>query len=99
MARMVRTWVVRLELSRDDDGSLSDEGIRALTDALAKQSVRPVLARGDSGTIHVQLTLDARDDQTARSFAERLLRDGANAVWAALGLPPFTIAFVDTARA
>ncbi len=92
---MVKAWLVRLELARDDDGSLSDEGIGALTDLLAEDHVKPVLTRGDSGTVLVQLTLDARDEMAARSAAEHLLRDGANTVWSARGLPPFTIAFVD----
>jgi hypothetical protein len=92
---MVKTWLVRLELARDDDGSLSDEGIDALTDLLAEDHVKPVLTRGDSGTVLVQVTLDARDEMAARSAAEHLLRDGANTVWSAQGLPPFTIAFVD----
>ena len=93
---MVRTWLVRLELARDDDGSLSDEGIDALTRLLAESHVKAVLSRGDSGTILVQLTLDARDAMAARSAAERALREGANSVWQARGLPPFTIAFVDS---
>jgi hypothetical protein len=93
--RMVKTWLVRLELARDDDGSLSDEGIGALTDLLAANHVKPVLTRGDSGTIFVQVTLDARNDMAARSAAEDMLRNGANTVWSARGLPPFTIAFVD----
>jgi hypothetical protein len=92
---MVKTWLVRLELARDDDGSLSDEGIDALTRLLAEDHVQPVLARGDSGTVLVQMTLDARDVMAARSAAEHMLRDGANTVWSALGLPPFTIAFLD----
>jgi len=95
---MVETWLVRLELARDDDGSLSDEGIVALTDLLAEDHVKPVLTRGDSGTVLVQVTLDARDDMAARSAAERMLRDGANTVWSARGLPPFTIAFTDVAE-
>jgi len=93
--RMVRTWLVRLELARDDDGSLSNEGIDALTKLLAKDHVEPLLTRGESGTILVQMTLDARDDMAARSAANQILRDGANAVWSALGLPPFTITFLD----
>jgi hypothetical protein len=97
--RMVKTWLVRLELARDDDGSLSDEGVDALARLLAEQHVKPVLTRGDSGTILVQMTLDARDDRTAKSAAEHMLRDGANTVWSALGLPPFTIAFVDATQA
>ncbi len=92
---MVKTWLVRLELARDDDGALSDEGVDALSRLLAEQDVKPALTRGDSGTILVQMTLVARDDRTAKSAAERMLRDGANTVWSALGLPPFTIAFVD----
>jgi len=44
------------------------------------------------------VTLDARDDMAARSAAERMLRDGANTVWSARGLPPFTIAFTDVAE-
>jgi len=95
---MIKSWVVRLELARDDDGSLSDEGIDALTRLLAEEHVKPVLTRGDSGTVLVQVTLDARDDMAARSTAEHMLRDGANSVWSALGLPPFTIAFLDAAE-
>ncbi len=92
---MVKTWLVRLELARDDDGSLSDEGVDSLTHLLAEDNVQPVITRGDSGTVLVQMTLDARDDMAARSVAERMLREGANQVWSALGLPPFTIAFRD----
>jgi hypothetical protein len=92
---MVKTWLIRVELARDDDGSLSDDGIVALTELLAADHLKPVLTRGDSGTVLVQVTLDARDDTTARSAAERMLRAGANKVWSDLGLPPFTIAFVD----
>jgi hypothetical protein len=95
---MVKTWLVRLELARDDDGSLSDEGIEALTDLLAADHVEPVLTRGDSGTVLVQVTLDAKNDMAARSAAERMLRDGASTVWSARGLPPFTIAFTDVAE-
>ena len=95
---MVKSWVVRLELARDDDGSLSDEGIDALTRLLAEEHVKPVLTRGDSGTVLVQVALDARDDMAARSAAEHMLRDGANSVWSALGLPPFTIVFLDAAE-
>jgi hypothetical protein len=92
---MVKTWLVRLELARDDDGSLDDGGIDALTDLLAEDRGKPVLTRGDSGTVLVQLTLDAKNEMAARSAAEHMLRDGANTVWSARGLPPFTIAFVD----
>jgi hypothetical protein len=95
---MIKTWLVRLELARDDDGALSDEGLDALTDLLAEEHVKPALTRGDSGTVLVQVTLDARDEMTARSAAERMLREGANTVWSARGLPPFTIAFVDVSE-
>jgi hypothetical protein len=96
---MVKTWVVRLELARDDDGSLSDEGIEALTSLLANDQAKPVLSRAESGTILVQVTLDAKTDWAARSAAEQILRDDANKVWSALALPPFTIAFVDAKEA
>jgi hypothetical protein len=96
---MVKTWLVRLELARDDDGSLSDEGIDALIRLLDGHNVNPVLTRGDSGTVLVQVTLEGRDRMAARSAAEHMLRDGANNVWSALGLPPFTIAFIDAAEA
>ncbi len=95
---MVKTWVVRLELARDDDGALSDEGVDALTVLLAEHHTKPVLTRGDSGTVLVQMTLDARDDMAARSAAEAMLRGSANTVWSALGLPPFTISFVDATQ-
>ena len=93
--RMIKTWLVRLELARDDDELLSDEEIDALTQLLAEGQEKPVIIRGQSGTVLVQFTIDARDDRAARSAAEHMLRDGANSVWSARGLPPFTIAFVD----
>ena len=91
---MIKTWTVRLELARDDNGALSDEGLDTLRGLLNQGNVKPELTRGDSGTVLVRMTIDARDDMAARSSAERALRDGANTVWSALGLPPFTIAFV-----
>ncbi len=66
---MVKAWLVRLRLARDDGASLSDEGIRELTDLL--------------------------NDMAARAAAEDMLGDRAHEVWVALGLPPFTITFVD----
>jgi len=93
---MVSAWLVRLELARDDGGSLSDEGIRELTDVLTKNRVPPVLARPDPGTVLVEMTLDATSGRAARAAAESMLRDQAQKVWLALGLPPFTITFVDT---
>jgi hypothetical protein len=92
---MVEGWVVRLALARDDGGSLTDEGIRELTDRLTKDGVVPVLTRPDSGPLLVQLTLDAKNDRAARAAAERMLQERAHEVWSALGLPPFTITFVD----
>jgi hypothetical protein len=92
---MIKTWLVRLELARDDDGLLSDEGIDALTRLLAEGPGKPALSRGASGAVRVEMTIQARDDMAARSAAERMLRDGANAVWLAQGWPPFTITFVD----
>jgi hypothetical protein len=92
---MIKTWVVRLELARDDNGPLSDDGVKELVRLLAEEKADPVVSRGDSGTVLFEFTLDAWDDMTARSDAERMLRSGATSVWSALGLPPFTIAFVD----
>jgi hypothetical protein len=93
---MMRRWRVRLDLARDDDGPLSDEGIEALTGLLSQdQEAKPAVTRGDLGTVVVQPTIDARDDIVARSTAEGMLREGANTVWSELGLPPFTIAYVD----
>jgi hypothetical protein len=92
---MVKAWLVRLRLARDDGGSLSDEGIRGLTDLLTEDRVLPVLTRPDSGTVLVQMTLDASNDIAARAAAEDMLGDRAHEVWLALGLPPFTITFVD----
>ncbi len=92
---MVKPWRVRLELARDDDGQLSDEGVAELTERLTEDLGQPVLSRGDSGTVLVQMTLEATNESAARAAAERMLRDRAQAVWVALGLPPFTITFVD----
>lgn len=92
---MVKTWLIRLELARDDNGPLSDEGVGELTDRLTDDLGRPVVTRGDSGTVLVQMTLDATNEWTARAAAESMLRDRAQQVWVALGLPPFTITFVD----
>jgi hypothetical protein len=92
---MIKTWRVRLELARDDDGPLSDEGVEALTHLLADDDLRPVVTRGEMGAVVVQMTLDSRDDQAVRSVAEHMLHDHASTVWSTLGLPPFTITFVD----
>ena len=63
---MVKAWLVWLELARDDGGSLSDEGIGELTDLLTENRVQPILTRRDSGTVLVQMTLDATNDMAAR---------------------------------
>jgi hypothetical protein len=96
---MISTWRVRLEVARDDDTSLTDEGIRSLTDLLTEGQVKPVVTAGEGGSLLVEMTLDARDEMAARSAAEHLLRESANTVWAALGLPPFTIALIDATQA
>jgi hypothetical protein len=75
--------------------TISDEGIRELTDLLTKNRVFPVLTRPDSGTVLVQMTLDATNDMAAGAAAEDMLGDRAHEVWVALGLPPLTITFVD----
>ena len=92
---MITRWLVRLELARDDDGSLGDEGIRELTRLLTENGTLPVLSSGDAGTVLVQMTIDAKDDRAARAAAETMLRDRAHEVWTALGLPPFTVTFVE----
>ena len=92
---MVKPWLVRLELARDDGGSLSEDGIRELTDLLTRNGVLPVLESQDSGTALVQMTIDATSDRAARAAAESMLRDRAHDVWLAHGLPPFTITFVE----
>ena len=91
---MVKSWEVRLELARDDDAPLSDEAIDALTDLLTEDQAEPVVTQGELGSVIVQMTVDARNEIAARSAAEHILRKGADTVWAARGLPPFTIAFV-----
>jgi hypothetical protein len=91
---MVKTWLVRLELARDDDGSLGEEGIRELTRLLTENGVPAVLSSGDAGTVVVQMTIDAKDDRVARAAAENVLRARAHELWTSLGLPPFTITFV-----
>ena len=82
-------------MARDDDGTLGDEVIRELTRRLTEDGVLPLVSSGDSGAVLVQMTIDARDDRAARAAAEKRLGERAYEVWAALGLPPFTIAFVE----
>jgi hypothetical protein len=85
---MVKTWRVRLELARDDDGSLSDEAVDALTHLLTESQEEPVLSRGDDGTVLVQMTVDADNDMGARSAAESTLRHSANSILMAVQAPP-----------
>ena len=93
---MVKPWLVRLKLARDDGGSLSEDGIRELTDLLTGNGVLPVVLESQgSGAVLVQMTIDATGDRAARAAAESMLRDRAHDVWLAHGLPPFTITFVE----
>jgi hypothetical protein len=41
------------------------------------------------------MTIDAKNDRAARAAAEAMLRERAQQVWTTLGLPPFTITFVE----
>jgi hypothetical protein len=92
---MVKPWLVRLGLARDDGRTLSEDGIRELTDLLTRNGVLAVLESQDSGTVLVQMTIDATGDRAARAAAESMLRDRAHDVWLAHGLPPFTITFIE----
>jgi hypothetical protein len=92
---MVKSWLVRLRLARDDGGSLSEDGIRELTDLLTSKGVLPVVENQESGIVLVQMTIDATSDRAARAAAESILWDRAHDVWLAHGLPPFTITFVE----
>ncbi len=87
--------MVRLEIARDDNGALSDAAVQDLTARLTEDRVQPALSRGESGTILVQMTVTANTDIAAQSAAESLLRARANTIWLGLGLPPFTITFVE----
>jgi hypothetical protein len=91
--------VVSLELTRDDGVALDDAGLAQLNDQLAAAGLKPVLSRPDPGTVLAQLTVAARSDMEARGAAEDALKIGADAVWSAQGLPPFTISAVSSARA
>lgn len=92
---MITAWRVSLQLARDDGTPLSDDGIDQLTERLRNDPARPEIIRGP-GALLVQMTVDAADEMAARQAAESRLRGAANEVWVALGLPPFTIAFVET---
>jgi hypothetical protein len=94
---MIKAWVVRLELARDDGSSLGDDVIRELARPLA--GTQPSVSSGEGGTVLAQITVDATNDQEARASAERLLRDRAQEVWGDLGLPPFTITVLELREA
>lgn len=96
---MVSAWLVRLVLRRDDGGALSDQQVQDLTDVLTANEMRPELERGDEATIRVQVTVQANNDHAARMAAEGVVRQRAYEVWAAHGLPPFTISFVEAVPA
>ena len=92
---MISAWLVRLEIVRDDGGALSDQQVQELTDVLTANQMAPELERGDAGTIRVQVAVQANNDHAARMAAESVVRQRAYEVWAAHGLPPFTISFVE----
>lgn len=96
---MISVWRVSLQLARDDGAPLSEDGIGRLTERLANGPVPPDVTRRDPGAVLVEMTVDARNEMAARYAAESTLREAANQVWAALGLPPFTIAFVEVVPA
>lgn len=92
---MITGWRVSLRLARDDGAPLTGEGIDQLMERLSNDPVRPEVTRRDAGAVLVRITIEATDEMSARYAAESTLREAANAVWAALGLPPFTIAFIE----
>jgi hypothetical protein len=94
---MVKGWRVSVRLGRDDGAPLSDEGITQLTELLAGD--RAVVDRRGDGGVLVRMTVDATSEWAARSAAETKLRGAADTVWKALGLPPFTITFVEVGPA
>ena len=92
---MIKEWLVSIEVARDDNGPLSDEGTAQLTALLTDREAQPILSQSKDGTVLVSMTASGRSEFEARSMAEKTLRDAANVVWSTLGLPPFTITFVD----
>jgi hypothetical protein len=92
---MLKGWRVLVKVARDDHAPLTDEGIERLIDALDDD--RTVVDRQDSGAVLVRMSVDAASEWAARSAAEAKLRAAAGDVWTALGLPPFTITFVEIA--
>ena len=86
-------WRVSVEVGRDDHAPLTADGVGKLTNALADE--RTVVTPQPSGTVLVGMTVDGTSEWAARSSAEEALRAAANVVWAELGLPPFTVRFID----
>jgi hypothetical protein len=95
LGSMVKAWRVSVRLARDDGAPLSDESIAELTELLADD--RAIVDRVDVGGVLVRVSVDATSEWGARSAAESKLRGAADTVWKALGLPPFTITFVEIA--
>lgn len=92
---MIKDWLVSIEVARDDNGPLSDEGTAQLTALLTDSGAQPILSQSKDGTVLVSMTARGRNEFEARSTAEKALRDAANVVWSTLSLPPFTITFVE----
>jgi hypothetical protein len=96
---MISAWRVRLEIVRDDGGAIGDQQVRDLTDVLTANGMSPVLERGDEARVRVQVTVQANGDHAGRMVAEGVVRERAYEVWAAHGLPPFTISFIESVPA
>jgi hypothetical protein len=88
---MIKTWRVRLRVSRDDGAPLEGEAVSALATALSEASLDADVAQGEDHAVLVELSTQARTDRDAITTAERTLRAAADQVWLARGLPPFTI--------
>ncbi|MGZ5353021.1 MAG: hypothetical protein ACXWX0_05295 [Actinomycetota bacterium] len=88
---MIAAWLVRLVLARDDGGAVTDQQVAELIDDLTANGMSPVLGHKDPASIRVQVTVQATSDRAALAAAERSVRERAYEVWAAHGLPPFTI--------
>lgn len=91
---MIKPWRISVAVARDDGEPLPDAAIARLTERLQQDGMASSVTTASSGAILVETTVEATDDMAARSTAERRLREAANDVWAAFGLPPFTITFV-----
>jgi hypothetical protein len=87
------SWRVSVEVARDDHAPLTEDALRKLTGALADD--RTAVEPQESGAVLVRMTVDGTSEWAARSSAEDILRAAADEVWAELGLPPFTVTFVE----